>query len=140
MVVKAGLIPIVAFINWRWQICGYFEWLVVLEGGISGKIIFRMMILEVSLVLTTLTIQSRLRWWDPVQRMGEDRLPKQIFESSVGGKRGKGRRRRRWEDSVGNDLDVRDLSWEVARELARDRGRWRRVVKGGVDGRTPNTA
>src|SRR5258706_13336501 len=54
MVVKAGLIPIVAFINWRWQICGYFEWLVVLEGGISGKIIFRMMILEVSWVLTTL--------------------------------------------------------------------------------------
>ena len=84
--------------------------------------------------------QSRLRWWGHVQRMGEDRLPKQIFESSVGGKRGKGRPRRRWEDSVGNDLDVRELRWEVARELARDRGRWRRVVKGGVDGRTPNTA
>ena len=68
------------------------------------------------------------------------RLPKQILESSVGGKRGRGRPRRRWEDSVGNDLDVRELRWEVARELARDRGRWRRVVKGGVDGRTPNTA
>ena len=72
--------------------------------------------------------------------MGQDRLPKQIFESSVGGKRGRGRPRRRWEDSVGNGLDVRELRWEVARELARDRGRWRRVVKGGVDGRTPNTA
>ena len=45
----------------------------------------------------------------------------------------------RWEDSVGNDLDVRDLGWEEARDLAKDRGRWRRVVKGGVDGRTPNT-
>src|SRR5258706_4444564 len=99
-----------------------------------------MMILEVSWVLTTLTRQSRLRWWGHVQRMGEDRLPKQIFESSVGGKRGRGRPRRRWEDSVGNDLDVRELRWEVARELARDRGRWRRVVKGGFDGRTPNTA
>src|SRR5258706_5453012 len=117
--------------------------LVVLEGGISGKIIFRMMILEVKLGVNDIdetARQSRLRWWDHVQRMGEDRLPKQIFESSVGGKRGKGRPRRRWEDSVGNDLDVRELRWEVARELARDRGRWRRVVKGGVDGRTPNTA
>ena len=43
----------------------------------------------------------------------------------------------RWEDSVGNDLDVRDLGWGEARDLAKDRGRWRRVVKGGVDGRRP---
>ena len=55
----------------------------------------------------------------------------------MGGKRGKGRPQRRWEDSIGNDLDVRELRWEVARELARDREKWRRVVKGGVDGRTP---
>lgn len=81
--------------------------------------------------------QSRLRWWGHVQRMGEDRLPKQILESFVGGKRGRGRPRRRWEDSVGNDLDVRGFSWEEARGLALDRGKWRRVVKGRVSGRTP---
>jgi hypothetical protein len=28
---------------------------------------------------------------------------------------------------VGNDLDVRDLGWEEARDLAKDKGRWRRV-------------
>ena len=84
--------------------------------------------------------QSRLRWWGHVQRMGDDRLPKQILESCVGGKRGRGRPRRRWEDSVGNDLDVRDIGWEEARDLVGDRGRWRRVVKGRVDGRTPHTA
>ena len=62
------------------------------------------------------------------------------LSSLVGGKRGRGPRRR-LEDSVRNDLDVRDLGWEEAqRDLAKDRGRRRRVVKGGVDGRTTNMA
>ena len=81
--------------------------------------------------------QSRLRWWGHVQRMEDDRLPKQIMNCLVGGKRGRGRPRRRWEDSVGNDLDVRGFSWEEAKSIALDRGKWRGVVKGRVNGRTP---
>ena len=84
--------------------------------------------------------QSRLRWWGHVQRMEDDRLPKQVLASLVGGKRGRGRPRRRWEDSVGNDLDIRGFNWDEARELAGDRGRWRGIVKGRVSGRTPCTA
>ena len=51
--------------------------------------------------------QSRLRWWGHVQRMDEHRLPQQLLNSRMEGKRGRGRPRRRWEDAVGNDLDNR---------------------------------
>ena len=47
------------------------------------------------------------------------------------GKRGRGRPRRRWEDAVGNDLDMRGLSWDEAREMAGDRGKWRKFVRSG---------
>src|SRR5258706_8742463 len=92
-----------------------------------------MMILEVSWVLTTLTRQLdnldsvggvMFRGWERIDF--QNRFLRVLWEGNEGeGDRG--------EDSVGNDLDVRDLRWEVARELARDRGKWRRVVKGGVE-------
>ena len=73
--------------------------------------------------------QARLRWWGHVQRMGEHRLPQQLLNSKIEGKRGRGRPRRRWEDAVGNDLDNRGLTWGEAREMAGDRGKWRKVVR-----------
>ena len=75
--------------------------------------------------------QARLRWWGHVQRMGEHRLPQQLLNSQLEGKRGRGRPRRRWEDAVGNDLDMKGLSWDEARNLAGDRGKWRRCVRSG---------
>src|SRR5687768_17529911 len=72
--------------------------------------------------------QARLRWWGHVQRMGEDRLPQQLLNSRVKRKRGRGRPRRRWEDAVENDLDIRGLSWDEAREMAGDRVKWRKLV------------
>ena len=41
----------------------------------------------------------------------------------VPGKRRRGRPKRRWLDSIGNDLSERELS----REDAQDRARWRRL-------------
>src|SRR5262249_34888448 len=40
--------------------------------------------------------QARLRWWGHVMRMEDGRIPKRILNSSVDGKRGRGRPRRRW--------------------------------------------
>ena len=43
----------------------------------------------------------------------------------VPGKRRRGRPKRRWLDSIGNDLSERELS----REDAQDRARWRRLIR-----------
>src|SRR5258706_15829870 len=101
-----------------------------------------MMILEVSWVLTTLTRQLdsldsvgrvTFRGWESIGF--QNRFLRVLWEGNEGkGDRGIGGKIR-----LGMILDVRELRWDVARELARDRGWWRRVVKGGVDGRTPNT-
>ena len=74
--------------------------------------------------------EARLRWWGHVQRMGPERLPKRVLNSVIEGKRGRGRPRRRWVDSVGYDLDERGVTWEEASSVAEDRGAWRRVVRG----------
>ncbi len=49
--------------------------------------------------------KSRLRWWGHIQRMRDNRLPKQILGAGDVGKRSRGRPRRRWLDSVRNDLE-----------------------------------
>ena len=77
---------------------------------------------------------SRLRWWGHVMRMGEGRLPRTIMNSAIEGKRGRGRPRRRWLDSVSNDFMVRGVEAEEAIALSANRGGWRRLV------RTPSLA
>src|SRR6201990_2946078 len=52
---------------------------------------------------------SRLRWFRHVQWMQSDRLPWGIMSEEVQGKRGRGRPRRRFLDSVRSDLEIRGL-------------------------------
>ena len=62
--------------------------------------------------------------------MRDNRLPKQILSARDVGKRSRGRPRRRWLDSVRNDLECRDLDFDRAITMARDRRVWREVVRG----------
>ena len=73
--------------------------------------------------------ESRLRWFGHVQRMDEVRLPKRILNAELPGRRGRGRPRRRYIDSVRDDVIARGLNWDEGTiGLAQNRAEWRRVV------------
>ena len=65
--------------------------------------------------------QNRLRWFGHVKRMNEVRLPRQAMEGRMSGKRGRGRRRMRWMDSVKNSIRKWNLDWN-------DRTKWRGTI------------
>ena len=69
--------------------------------------------------------KSRLKWYGHVLRREDEYIGcgKRVME--VPGKRRRGRPKRRWLDSIGNDLSERELS----REDAQDRAKWRRLVR-----------
>ena len=70
---------------------------------------------------------GRMRWAGHVQRMSEDRIPKQICRARMDGRRLKGRPRNRWQDQLERDLRIMGVrKWK---ETAQDRKRWRSVVK-----------
>ena len=68
-----------------------------------------------------------LRWFGHVERMDDDRLLKKVVSARVDGRGARGRPRFGWMDGVkkalGDRMDVRE-----ARERARNRGEWRRMV------------
>ena len=69
--------------------------------------------------------ESRLKWYGHVLRREDEYVGKRVKAMEVPGKRRRGRPKRRWLDSIGNDLSERELS----REDAQDRARWRRLIK-----------
>src|ERR1700761_5076535 len=72
---------------------------------------------------------SLLLWFGHVQRMQSDRLPRRIMSEEVQGKRGRGRPRRRFLDSVRSDLEIRGLRLDDhTLALAQDRVAWRGLV------------
>ena len=69
--------------------------------------------------------ESRLKWHGHVLRREDEYVGKRVMAMEVPGKRRRGRPKRRWLDSIGNDLSERQLS----REDAQDRARWRRLIR-----------
>ena len=70
--------------------------------------------------------ESRLKWYGHVLRREDECVGKRVMAMEVPGKkRRRGRPKRRWLDSIGNDLSERELS----REDAQDRARWRRLIR-----------
>ena len=68
--------------------------------------------------------ESRLRWYGDVLRREEGYVGKRVMGMEVPGKRRRGRPKKRWLDSIKNDLSERELSGEDAK----DRAKWRRLI------------
>ena len=65
--------------------------------------------------------ESRLKWYGHVLRREDE----YVMAMEVPGKRRRGRPKRRWLDSIGNDMSEKELS----REDAQDRARWRHLIR-----------
>ena len=69
--------------------------------------------------------ESRLKWYGHVLRREYEYVGKRVMAMEVPGKRRRGRPKRRWLDSIRNDLSEREL----AGEDAQDRAKWRRLIR-----------
>ena len=69
--------------------------------------------------------ESRLKWYGHVLRREYECVGKRVMGMEVPGNRRRGRPKRRWLDSIRNDLSERKLSGEDAH----DRPRWRRLTR-----------
>ena len=69
--------------------------------------------------------ESRLKWYGHVLRREDEYVGKRVMAMEVPGKRRRGRPKRMWLDSIGNELSEGKLS----RDDAQDRARWRRLIR-----------
>ena len=69
--------------------------------------------------------ERRLQWYGHVMRRDEDYVGRRVLEMEVQGRRRPGRPRRRWMDSVKEDLSERGLTGEEVY----DRKRWKRLTR-----------
>jgi len=70
---------------------------------------------------------QRISWLGHLERMEEDRMPKNIFTQELEGTRRSGRPRKRWKEEVERDLQVPVVRrW---RELVADRKKWKDIVR-----------
>ena len=74
--------------------------------------------------------QGVLRWFGHVERMGDDRMAKRVYESDVRGVRRRGRPRKCWMDGVKEVLARKGLNIQEARVSVQDRNEWRSVCRG----------
>ena len=74
--------------------------------------------------------QGLLRWFGHVERMGDERLAKRVYESDVRGVRRRGRPRKCWMDGVKETLERKGLNIQEAKVSVQDRSEWRSVCRG----------
>ena len=72
-------------------------------------------------------IGQRMSWLDHLERMEEDRMPKNIFTQEMEGTRRRGRPRKGWKEEVERDLQV--LGVRIWREVVTDRKKWKDIVR-----------
>ena len=76
--------------------------------------------------LTDIIQERRLRWLGHVFRMDDNRFPKQTLKWAPIGKRGRGRPKLTWRNTIEKDLRECNITWDEASTLAEDRTEWRR--------------
>lgn len=67
--------------------------------------------------------QRQLSWWGHLQRMGEHRQVKKVWEAKIIEKRKRGRPRRTWEKVIGEVLSNKSITWNEAKMKARNKTR-----------------
>ena len=74
--------------------------------------------------------QGVLRWFGHVERMGNERLAKRVYESDIRGTRRRGRPRKCWMDGVEETLARMNLNIHEAKVSVQDRSVWRSICRG----------
>ena len=72
--------------------------------------------------------KRRLKWMGHVSRMGQERRAKQATIWTPEGKRGRGRPRKNWMETIREDLQGLEMTWNDAVEMARNRVEWRNCI------------
>lgn len=72
--------------------------------------------------------ERQLSWWGHLQRLGENRQVKKIWEARVRIRRDRGRPAENWENAVAKIIQRRGKSLQEARALAVDRKQWTKFV------------
>ena len=88
--------------------------------------------------ITNILRSQRLRWAGHVARMDEERTARRAMFNNPHGRKPVGRPRMRWKDNIKKDATLMEIEdpdhwWDVAR----DRGRWKRIVKAAKDQQGP---
>ena len=79
--------------------------------------------------MKVMLMREQLRWVSHVQRMSDNRMPKQIFYSELSsGARSRGGQRKRYKDTLKQTLKI-CLDTETWREQDENRTDWRQAVK-----------
>ena len=65
-----------------------------------------------------------------MERMGEERLARRVYDSDVRGVRGRGKLRKCWMDGAQRVLARKGLDIQEARVCVQDRSEWRSVCRG----------
>merc|ERR1712002_1395453 len=74
--------------------------------------------------------QAVLRWFEHVERMGNERLVKRVYDSEVRGARRRGRPMKSWMNGVNETLVRKGLNIQEARASMQDRNGWRSICQG----------
>ena len=74
--------------------------------------------------------QGVLRWFGHIERMGDERMAKRMYESDVRGVRRRGRPRKCWMDGVKEVLARKCLNIQEAKVGVQDRNEWRSICRG----------
>merc|ERR1712002_1140838 len=76
--------------------------------------------------------QGVLRWFWHVERMGNERLVKRVYDSEVRGVRRRGRPKKSWMNGVNETFERKGLNIQEVKDSMQDRNGWRSICQGVV--------